>query len=105
MPAAAALTSAAAAGQAVAEAAVAGAAPPTAAPPGGRTATGRILDTKAGLGTGSEISSPVTVTPTEATAAEDFRGEVEVTADLGSATVNNTADSTAIAAVAADWVK
>ena len=102
MPAAAALTSAAVAGRAVAEA---GAAPPTAAPPGGRTATGRILDTKAGLGTGSEISSPVTVTPTEATAAEDFRGEVEVTADLGSATVNNTADSTAIAAVAADWVK
>jgi hypothetical protein len=38
-------------------------------------------------------------------AAEDFRGEAEVTADLGSATVNNTADSTAIAAVAADWVK
>jgi hypothetical protein len=102
MPAAAALTSAAAAGRA-AEAAAAGAAPPTAAPPGGRTATGRTLDTKEGFGTGSEISSPVPVTV--GMAAEDSKGEAGVTADLGSATANNTADSTAIAAVAAEWVK
>jgi hypothetical protein len=102
MPAAAALTSAAAAGRA---AEAAGAAPPTAAHPGGSTATGRTLDTKEGLGTGSEISSPVPVTPTVATATEDSKGEAGVTADLGSATASNTADSTAIAAVAAEWVK
>ena len=111
MPAAAALISAAAAEQLaeaaeqLAEAAAAGVAPPTAALPGRNTATDRTLDTKEGLGTGSETSSPATVTPTEATAAEDSRGEAEVTADLGSATASNTADSTAIAAVAAEWVK
>ncbi len=105
MPAAVALTSAAAVGQAVAEAAAAGAALPTAAPPGGRTATGRNLDTKAGLGTGSAISTPDTVTPTAATAAEDFRGEAEATADTGPATASNTADSTAIVAAAAEWLK
>jgi hypothetical protein len=40
-----------------------------------------------------------------ATAAADSKEEAGVTADLGSATANNTADSTAIAAVAAEGVK
>jgi hypothetical protein len=40
-----------------------------------------------------------------ATAAVDSKEEAGVTADLGSATASNTADSTAIAAVAAEWVK
>ncbi len=105
MPAAAALTSGAAVGQAVAEAAAAGAAPPTAAPPGERTATGRKLDTKAGMGTGLAISTPDTVTPTAVTAAEDFRGEAEATADTGQATASSTAGSTAIVAAAAEWLK
>jgi hypothetical protein len=57
------------------------------------------------LGAVSAISSPATATPTVATAAEDSKEEAGVTADLGSATASNTADSTAIAAVAAEWVK
>jgi hypothetical protein len=101
MPAAAAPTSAAAVGQAVAEGTAAGAAQPTAAPPGERTATGRKLDTKAGMGTGSAIKTPGTVTLKAATAAEDFRGEAEATADTNQAT----ASSTAIVAAAAEWLK
>jgi hypothetical protein len=100
MPAAAALTSAAAA-ERLAEAEVA---PHTAALPGGTTATDRSLDTKEVLGTGSEISSPPPATPMVATAAEDSKEVAGVTADLGSAMASNTADSTAIA-VAADGVK
>jgi hypothetical protein len=55
------------------------------------------------LGTGSETSSPVT--PTAATAAADSKEEAGVTADHGSAMASNTAHNTAIAAVAAEWVK
>ena len=88
-----------------AEAAAAVAAPPTAALPGRNTATDRTLDTKEGLGTGLETSLPVPVTPMVATAAVDSKEEAGVTADLGSAMASNTAHSTAIAAVAAEWVK
>ncbi len=109
--AAAALTSAAAAGQAAVEAAVvaaaaaAEAARPTAAHLGERPATGSKLDTKAGTGTGSAISTPGTVGPM-ATTAEDSRGEaVGVTTDTGQATTNSTAGSTAIVAAAAEWLK
>jgi hypothetical protein len=84
-----------------AEAAVA--APLTAALPGGTTATDRTRGTREVLGTGSETSSPVT--PTAATAAADSKEEAGVTVDLGSAMASNTAHSTAIAAVAAEWVK
>ena len=109
MPAAAALTSAAAAGEAAVEAAavaaaVAEAAQLTAAPPGERPATGRKLDIKAGTGTDSATNTPGTVAPT-ATAAEDFRGEAEATTDSGQATANSTAGSTAVAAAAAEWLK
>jgi hypothetical protein len=108
MPAAAALTSTAAAGQAVVEAAVvaaaAEAAQPTAAHLGERPATGRKLDTKAGTGTGLAISTPGTVAPM-ATAAEDSRGEAELTTDTSQATANSTAGSTAIVAAAAEWLK
>jgi hypothetical protein len=76
----------------------AGAAPPTAALPGGTTATDRIWGTKEVLGTGLETSSPVT--PTVAMAAAASKEEAGMTADLG-----NTAHSTAIAVVAAEWVK
>ncbi len=105
MPAAAALTSVAAAAERLAEAAAAGVAPHTAAPPGGTTATDRSLDTKEVWGTGSEISSPLPATPMVVTAAVDSKEEAGVKADLGSATASNTADSTAIAAVAAEGVK
>jgi hypothetical protein len=60
---------------------------------------------KAGRKYGSAISTPDTVTPTAATAAEDFRGEAEATADTGPATASNTDDSTAIVAAAAEWLK
>ncbi len=86
-----------------AEAAAAVAAPPTAALPGGTTATERTPGTREVLGTGPETSSPVT--PTVAMAAADSKEEAGVTADLGSAMASNTAHSTAIAAVAAEWVK
>ncbi len=99
MPAEAALRSAVA----VEWAAEAVAAPPTAALPGGTTATDRTRGTREVLGTGSETSSPVT--PTVAMAAADSKEEAGVTADHGSATASNTAHSTAIAAVAAEWVK
>ncbi len=88
-----------------AEVAAAGAAPPTAALPGGTTATDRTRGTKEVLGTGSETSSPSPVTPTVAMAAADSKEEAGVTADLGSAMASNTAHSTAIAAVVAEWVK
>jgi hypothetical protein len=86
-----------------AEAAAAVAPPPTAALPGGTTATDRTQATMEVLGTGSETISPVT--PTAASAAADSKEEAGVTADLGSAMVSNTAHSTAIAAVADEWVK
>jgi hypothetical protein len=105
MPAAAVPTSVAAVEQAVVEGAAAGAARPTAALHGERTATGRMLDTKEGMGTGSAIKTPGTVTPMAATAAEDFRGEVESTADTGQDTASSTAGSTAIVAAAAEWLK
>ena len=79
------------------------AAPPTAALPGGITATDRTRGTREGLGTSSEISSPVT--PTVARAAADSKEESGVTADLDSAMASNTAHSTATAAVAAEWVE
>ena len=85
------------------EAAAAVAAPPTAALPGGTTATDRTRGTREVLGTGSETISPVT--PTVAMAAADSKEEAGVTADLGSAMASNTAHSTAIAAVADEWVK
>jgi hypothetical protein len=53
------------------------------------------------MGTGSAIKTPDTVTPMAATAAEDFRGEVELTANTGQVT----ASSTAIVAAAAEWLK
>ncbi len=90
--------------EAAAVAAAAEAAQPTAAHLGERPATGRKLDIKAGTGTGSATNTPGTVAPT-ATAAEDFRGEAEVTADTGQATSNSTAGSTAIPAAAAEWLK
>jgi hypothetical protein len=96
--------SAAAVGQAVVEGAAAGAARPTAALPGERTATGRMLDTKEGMGTGSAIKTPGTP-GTAATAVEDFRGEVEATADTGLDTASNTAGSLATGAAAAEWLK
>jgi hypothetical protein len=64
-----------------------------------------MLDTKEGMGTGSAIKTPDTVTAMAAAAAEDFRGEVELIADTGQVTASSTAGSTAIAADAAERLK
>ncbi len=84
MPAEAALSTA------VAAAAVA--APPTEARPGVTTATGRSQAIREVSGTGSGITTPVT---RMAAAAADSKEVSGATADHGSATVSNTATSTA----------
>ncbi len=88
-------------------AAAAVAAPPTEARPGVTTATGRSQAIREVLGTGSGITTPVT--RMAASAAVDSKEVAGATADPGSATVSNTATSTAhstaTAAVAAEWVK
>ena len=105
MPAAVAPTLAAAVELAVVEGAAATAGRPTGALHGERFATGRMPDTKEGLGTGTVIITPGTGPPTVATAAADFRREVVLIADTGQVTASSTAGNTAIAADAAERLK
>ena len=102
MPAEAALSTA----EAVELSAAAVAAPPTEARPGVTTATGRSQAIREVSGTGSGITTPVT---RMAASAADSKEVAGATADPGSATVSNsatsTAHSTATAAAAAEWVK